>query len=193
MTNSNTNSNQVLSFSASHELFKWFEVHHAKKSELWIKVYKKGSGIQSVSWDDIVTESLCWGWIDGIKKSIDDIAYLQRITPRKAKSSWSKRNRDHVERLLEQNRMKLPGLNQVTAAKEDGRWDAAYRVSEMTVPDDFTQVLELHPEAKQFYSTLTKSHRYIIANGLLSAKKAETRKKRFDKYLTSLIKQLKPS
>ncbi len=158
-----------------------------------MKIFKKNSGIKSVTWDDVVVESLRWGWIDGIKKSIDGQAYLQRITPRKARSSWSKRNTEHVERLINEGRMMEPGLAHVEAAKADGRWDEAYSVKEMTVPDDFLAALESQPCANQFYTTLTKSSRYIIAHGLTSAKKPETRQRRFEKYMAMLALQQKPA
>ena len=166
--------------------------NHASESELLIKIFKKGSGIQSVNWNEVVIESLCWGWIDGIKKSLDDQAYLQRITPRKAKSNWSKRNTEHVERLIIAGRMEKAGLVHVLAAKADGRWENAYSVSAMKVPADFLAALENMPKAKQFYETLTKSNRYIIAYGLASAKKAETRERRFKKFMDMLIREERP-
>lgn len=180
------------SFATPEELAAWLKQNHASATELWIKIFKKASGITSVTWNDVVIESLCWGWIDGIKKSLDDEAYVQRITPRKANSSWSKRNCNHVERLISEGRMQAAGLAQVNAAKEDGRWDNAYSVSEMTVPDDFITALELKPTAKAFYASLTKSSRYVIALGLTSAKRAETRQKRFDKYMAMLENHEKP-
>lgn len=187
-----SNITETISFTSSKELDIWLNRHSASKSELWIKVYKKGSGIASVSWDDIVIECLCWGWIDGIKKSLDDDAYLQRITPRKPKSIWSKRNTEHVERLIAEGRMQKPGLVHVRAAKADGRWQNAYKVSNVTVPDDFLQALESVPSAKAFYAKLPKSSRAIIAHGLNSAKKTETRQKRFKKFIDLMLKEEKP-
>jgi len=147
---------------------------------------------QSVTWDDVVIESLCWGWIDGIKKSFDDQAYLQRVTPRKARSNWSKRNTEHVERLITDGRMTEPGLVHVRAAKADGRWENAYTVSEMEVPADFLAALERKPKAKQHFETLTKSSRSVIAYGLTSAKKPETRQRRFEKFIDMLARKEKP-
>ena len=184
---------KTLTFASSNDLDVWLKKNHTSESELWVKIFKKGSGIPSVTWNDVVIEILCWGWIDGIKKSIDDQAYLQRITPRKAKSAWSKRNRDNVERLISEGRMQEPGLVHVRAAKADGRWENAYSVSEMEVPDDFLAALESKPQAKEFYQTLTKSNRYVIALGLTSAKKAETRQRRFDKYMDMLVREEKPA
>lgn len=182
----------IITFKSAKELAQWLETNHASKSELIVKMFKKGSGIQSVTWNEVVIESLCWGWIDGVKKSLDHHAYLQRITPRKARSNWSKRNTEHVEHLINEGRMKEPGLVHVRAAKEDGRWEKAYTVSDMKVPADFLTALESIPKTKQFYETLNKSNRYVIALGLESAKKPETRQKRFDKFMDMLIREEKP-
>ncbi|MGY5451060.1 YdeI/OmpD-associated family protein [Agarivorans sp. MS3-6] len=183
---------KIITFATSQDLGQWLKVNYACENELWVKIYKKNSGMQSVTWDDVVIEALCWGWIDGVKKSIDDQAYLQRITPRKVRSNWSKRNTEHVERLIAADRMMEPGLVHVRAAKADGRWESAYVVSEMDVPADFITALECTPNAKRFFETLNKSSRYVIAYGLLSAKKPETRQKRFDKFMNMLVNQEKP-
>ncbi|MDO6694259.1 YdeI/OmpD-associated family protein [Aliiglaciecola sp. 3_MG-2023] len=186
------NTLKIKSFAAPAELGQWLKLNHATETELWINIFKKSSGIQSVTWNDVVKEILCWGWIDGIKKSFDAQSYLQRITPRKARSNWSKRNTEHVALLISEGRMMEPGLVYVNAAKADGRWEKAYVVSEIEVPDDFIAALESQPRAKQFFETLNKSNRYVIAYGLTSAKKAETRQRRFTKYMTMLAHQEKP-
>jgi uncharacterized protein YdeI (YjbR/CyaY-like superfamily) len=180
-----------MTFKSSAELSRWLHANHATESELLIKIFKKGSGIVSVNWDDVVIESLCWGWIDGVKRSLDDQAYLQRITPRKARSNWSKRNTEHVERLLIEGRIEEPGLIQVRAAKADGRWENAYTASEIKVPADFLAALDNLPKAKQFYQTLTKTNRYAIAYGLESAKKSKTRQRRFKQFMDKLTRQEK--
>jgi len=183
---------KTMTFKSPKELSKWLQANYATESELLIKIFKKGSGVPSVSWNEVVIESLCWGWIDGVKKSLDDQAYLQRITPRRARGNWSKRNAEHVDRLIIEGRMKEPGLVHVRAAKEDGRWEKAYTASAMKVPEDFLAALESMPEAKQFYEMLTKSNRYAIAYGLESAKKPETRQRRFKKFMDNLIRKEKP-
>jgi uncharacterized protein YdeI (YjbR/CyaY-like superfamily) len=184
---------KIMTFASSQDLCQWLKLNHTIESELWIKIFKKKTGIPTVTWDDVVVEILCWGWIDGIKKSIDDQAYLQRVTPRRARSNWSKRNTEHVNRLISEGRMMKAGLAHVRAAKADGRWNQAYVVSEMTVPADFISALESQPNAKQFFETLTKSSHYVIAYGLTSAKKLETRQKRFVKYLNMLGRAEKPT
>jgi len=183
---------RVMTFATPEDLSEWLKVNHATESELWVKIFKKNTGIQSVTWNDVVIEVLCWGWIDGVKKSIDEHAYLQRITPRTKRSNWSKRNTEHVERLISEGRMKESGLVHVRAAKADGRWENAYVVSEIEVPVDFLAALEHQPKAKQFFDTLNKSNRYVIAYGLTSAKKPETRQRRFTKYMTMLVNEEKP-
>ena len=138
-------------------------------------------------------ESLCWGWIDGLKKSLDDQTYLQRITPRKSRSNWSKRNTEHVERLTVEGTD--AGARSCACSwrrKRDGRWENAYTVSEMKVPADFLAALESMPQAKQFYETLPKSNRYAIAYGLESAKKPETRQRRFNKFMDKLVSRISP-
>ena len=183
---------KIMSFETPKALSEWLKINHASESELWVKIFKKKTGIQSVTWNDVVIEILCWGWIDGIKKSIDDQAYLQRITPRTLRSNWSKRNTEHVERLISEDRMKEAGLVHVRAAKSDGRWENAYAVSEMEIPADFLAKLEGDLNAKQFFETLKKSSRYAIAYGLISAKKSETRERRFKKFMGMLVNEQKP-
>ena len=183
---------KIMTFTTPKGLDEWLKVNHATESELWVKIFKKNTEIQSVTWNDVVVEILCWGWIDGVKKSIDDQAYLQRITPRTARSNWSKRNTEHVERLINEDRMKESGLVHVRAAKADGRWENAYVVSEMEVPADFLAALESKPNVKEFFETLNKSSRYAIAYGLISAKKPDTRMKRFEKFMNMLVHEEKP-
>ncbi len=184
---------KIKAFASPKELGRWLKVNHDSASELWVKIFKKASGIPSVTWNDVVIETLCWGWIDGIKKSLDDDAYLQRITPRRSRSNWSKRNKEHVERLILDGRMREPGLVQVRAAKADGRWENAYApASEMKVPADFLAALKRRPKARQFFETLNKSNRYVIAYGLTSAKRPETRQRRFDQFMDMLVRGEKP-
>lgn len=184
---------RIMSFASSEDLARWLRDNHATETELWVKIFKKHTNILSVTWDDVVIEILCWRWIDGIKKSVDDQAYLQRITPRKTRSNWSKRNQEHVERLIRTGRIQESGLVHVRAAKADGRWEQAYIASQIAVPADFLTALESNPKAKQFFGTLTKSSRYVIAYGLTSAKKPETRLRRFSKFMDCLVREEKPT
>lgn len=179
--------NKIASFATSAELGQWLRRHHATETELWVKIFKKPSGKPSVDWNEVVIESLCWGWIDGIKKPLDAEAYLQRITPRKARSGWSQRNRAHVERLIKAKRMQPPGLEQVRAAQADGRWDNAYApASEMQPPADFLAALELRPQAKQFFATLNRANVYAFCYRIETAKKPETRQRRINQFVQML-------
>jgi uncharacterized protein YdeI (YjbR/CyaY-like superfamily) len=184
-------------FETSESFYEWLRLNHKTETELWLKLYKKGSGIPSIDWNDAVKVALCWGWIDGIKKSVDSECYVQRVTPRRAKSIWSKRNTEHVEALIEQGLMQPAGLALVEAAKADGRWKAAYSISnDNEIPEDFLVAVESstknNEKTKEFFDTISKSSRNIIAYGLTSAKKEETRKKRFDKFLTMLEDNVRP-
>lgn len=180
---------RIRAFETAEAFGQWLQFHHASEPELWLKIFKKGSGQKTITWEEAVIEALCWGWIDSVKKSFDDQAYLQRFTPRKKGSNWSKINREHVERLIAEGRMQEPGLVHVRAAQTDGRWDAAYApASEMTIPDDFLAALEECPAAKAFFETLNRQNRYAIAYRLQTAKKPETRQKRFVQFLNMLEK-----
>ena len=186
-------SKKTRAFKSPQDLHKWLERNHALQDELWIKIFKKGSGVASVTWNEVVIETLCWGWIDGVKMSLDDSAYLQRITPRKPRSAWSRKNTEHVERLIAEARMQEPGLAQVRAAKEDGRWENAYApASEMEVPADFLAAVESRVRIKKFYETLNKTNRYAIAYGLTTAKRPDTRQRRFDKFMDMLRRKEAP-
>tara|TARA_B100001063_G_C16697128_1_gene520457 strand:+ start:562 stop:1152 length:591 start_codon:yes stop_codon:yes gene_type:complete len=184
-------------FETTESFYEWLSINHNTETELWLKIYKKGSGIKSIDWNDAVKMALCWGWIDGIKKSVDTECYVQRLTPRRKKSIWSKRNTEHVEALIEQGLLQKVGLAHVEAAKADGRWQAAYSISnDNEIPEDFLAAVEASTKnngsTKEFFDTLSKSSRNIIAYGLKSAKKEETRKKRFDKFLVMLEEHVKP-
>ena len=183
---------RIHAFEDSAEFWRWLEINHASESELWLKIFKKGSGQKTITWDEAVVEALCWGWIDGVKKSFDEQAYLQRFTPRRKGSNWSKRNREHVERLITEGRMQESGMIHVRAAQADGRWQSAYDPpSEMTVPEDFLAALEERPNAKAFFATLNRQNRYAIAYRLQTAKKPETRQKRFEAFLEMLEREEK--
>jgi uncharacterized protein YdeI (YjbR/CyaY-like superfamily) len=183
---------RIRSFEDAPAFWQWLAQNHDSEPELWLKIYKKGSGQKTIDWEGAVIEALCWGWIDGIKKPLDDQAYLQRFTPRRPGSNWSKRNREHVERLMAEGRMQEPGLIHVRAAQADGRWQSAYApASEMTMPEDFMAALEERPFAKAFFETLNRQNRYAIAYRLQTAKKPETRQKRFDSFLAMLEKEEK--
>jgi uncharacterized protein YdeI (YjbR/CyaY-like superfamily) len=177
-------------FRDAQSLRAWLAKNHETAPELWVRIYKKGSKRASVTWNDCVLESLCFGWIDGQKASLDEAAYLQRLTPRTPKSGWSKKNREHVERLINEGRMTPAGMRQVEAAKADGRWDAAYDgAASMVMPDDFLAVLEQRPDAKAFFQTLNRTNLFSIYHRLTTAKKPETRARRMARIVEQLARR----
>jgi uncharacterized protein YdeI (YjbR/CyaY-like superfamily) len=144
----------------------WMRTNHARETEVWAKIHKKGSGLPTVSVAEALDVVLCWGWIDGIRKSFDEQSFLQRYTPRGKKSMWSQINRDHVARLTEAGRMTPYGQRQVDAAKADGRWDAAYApirsASVATVPDDLRAAIDANPKALKTFKTLGKMNLFAL-------------------------------
>src|SRR5918994_5814704 len=173
---------------ASHDAWEAFlEGQHATSEGLWLKFAKKGSGIESVTYDQAVEVALCYGWIDGQVRKLDEDYYLQRFTPRRARSKWSKINRQKATELIERGEMRPAGLREVERAKADGRWDAAYDApSTAQVPDDLLRELEKNEKAREFFATLNSANRYAILHRIQDAKKPETRARRIEKYVAML-------
>ena len=182
----------VILFEQQKDWAEWLDKHHGSAAGLWLRLAKKDSGIQSITYQEALEVALCYGWIDGQKKSYDESSWLQKFTPRGAKSIWSKINREKAERLIESGQMKPAGLKTVEAAKQDGRWEAAYdSFSSATVPDDFQAELDKNGEAKAFFETLNRQNRYAILFRIQTAKKAETRAKRIRQFIEMLEKKEK--
>ena len=167
----------------------WLKKHHATSDGLWLQIAKKGVEPPSVTYLEAVEIALCWGWIDGQKKGLDDQHFLQRFTPRRARSIWSKINVAKVAALVEAGRMQPPGQVQVEAAKADGRWAQAYdgaRTSSM--PDDLQAALDANPRAKAFFATLNASNRYAVTWRVQTAAKPQTRAKRIAQLVEMLAR-----
>lgn len=178
---------EIIAFKDSAIWRLWLDENHAKIEGVWLRLYKKSSSVPTVSYAEALDEALCYGWIDGQKKSYDEESYLQKFTPRRVRSMWSKRNIEHIQRLTEQGLMMPAGILEVERAKEDGRWAAAYDTpSEMIIPDEFLAELKKHPVAEKFFATLNKANTYAIAWRLQTAKTEETRKRRQDKIIALL-------
>jgi len=176
-----------MAFRDPAELGDWLAEHHQSRSELWVQIFKAGSGFPSVTWADCVVEAIRYGWIDGHKQSLDAASFLQRLTPRKPKSNWSAKNREHATRLIAEGRMTPAGLAHVDAAKADGRWRDAYAGSAaMVIPQDFFDALETMPDARAFFETLDCKNLYPIYYRLQTAKRPETRAKRMAQILAQL-------
>lgn len=177
----------VISFATRDAWEAWLGERHATSSGVWLKLAKKGSGKESVSYPEAVDAALCYGWIDGQADRFDDLHWLQRFTPRKPRSKWSRINRDKATALIEKGRMKPAGLEQVERAKADGRWEAAYEPpSTATVPDDLRRELERNSSAREFFGTLDGANRYAILHRIQDAKRPETRARRVEKYVAML-------
>ena len=165
----------------------WLSANHASQPGLWLRIAKAASPLQSITYAEALDLSLCFGWIDGQKKSHDADSFLQKFTPRQKRSPWSKRNRAHAERLIAAGEMHAAGLAAVAAARADGRWDRAYdSPSTATVPDDLQRALDEHPEAKAFFETLKGTNRYAILYRIQTAVKPETRARRIAEFVAML-------
>lgn len=172
-------------FATTEEWRKWLQTNHASAG-IWMRFYKKGKG-ESINYAQALDEALCFGWIDSQVQKYDDDSYLQKFTPRRPKSIWSKRNIDYVKRLINEGRMTPMGLKEAEAAKADGRWDQAYdSPANMEVSADFLKELEARPKAKAFFESLNKTNTYAIAWRLQTAKTEVTRKRRMQAMIAML-------
>jgi uncharacterized protein YdeI (YjbR/CyaY-like superfamily) len=177
----------VLFFATPDELGAWMDEHAEESDGIWLKFAKKASGIPSVVYADAVEIALCHGWIDGQVKRLDEHYYLQKFTPRRPRSKWSKLNREKAERLIAEGRMGPAGLREVERAREDGRWDEAYdSATTATVPDDFREALDAEPAAREFFESLGNTKRYAFLYRIRDAKRPDTRAKRIAEYVELL-------
>ena len=184
---SGNNDLSVLSFETPDALKIWLEKNYHDSSGIWIKFFKKNSGVLSVNYAQALDEALCFGWIDGQLKTFDTQSYIQKFTPRRARSMWSKRNIEHIKRLEMEGKMRPSGIKEVVDAKGDGRWDRSYdSPSNMTIPKDLMNELSKDSKTAEFFNTLSKANKYAIAWRLQTAKKPETREKR----MKSIIEML---
>ncbi|MET1008492.1 MAG: YdeI/OmpD-associated family protein [Gaiellaceae bacterium] len=177
----------ILTLASEAEWEAWLDAEHATSDGVWLKFAKKGSGVETVVYAEALDVALCYGWIDSQVARLDERFYLQKFTPRRARSKWSQINREKIEALTKEGRMKPAGLEQVELAKADGRWDAAYSSpANIEVPDDLKAALEASPRAAEFWDGLNKSNRFAILYQLQDAKKPETRARRLEKFVGML-------
>ena len=177
----------ILPFESKKKFAEWLAVQHDTSAGVWMKLAKKAAGIPSVTYQEALDVALCYGWIDGQKRSFDDKYFLQKFTPRRPKSIWSKINVEKVERLIASGEMKPAGLKAIEAAKQDGRWAAAYESQKnSSVPEDFQSALEKNKQAKAFFETLHGANRYAFLFRIQTAKKLETRAKRISQFVEML-------
>lgn len=183
----------IVAFETKLAFKRWLEKEHSRSDGIWLKFAKKESGIKSVVYAEALEVALCYGWIDGQIARFDDEYYLQRFTPRRAKSKWSKINREKAEALIRDGKVQPAGLTAIEAAKADGRWDAAYESARnATVPDDLAVALDARPKAKAFFESLTGSRRYSVLYRIQDAKRADTRARRIAKFVADLEKGKSP-
>ena len=169
----------ILAFESSPAFREWLDAHHKNSEGLWLRIFRKSSGNVTVTYQEALDHALCHGWIDGQKKPYDEDSWLQKFTPRRARSAWSKINTERAERLIEAGEMQQSGLEAIEAAKSDGRWQRAYKSQRnSSVPEDFLKALAQDKKAKSFFETLNKANVYSIVYRLETAKKPETRERR---------------
>ena len=174
-------------FRSADEWEKWLDDNHAVSAGVWVKIAKKGSGIESVRYPEVLESALCFGWIDARREALDEQYFLQRFTPRRSRSNWSRKNRETVERLTAEGRVRPAGLAEVERAQADGRWKAAYDSQRyIEVPDDLQRELDARPRAQAFFAGLNSQNRYAILYRLQDAKKPETRARRLAKFVEVL-------
>jgi uncharacterized protein YdeI (YjbR/CyaY-like superfamily) len=174
-------------FASAAEWEEWLEENHAGAEGVWIKMAKKGTGVESVRYPEVLESALCFGWIDGRREALDERYFLQRFTPRRPRSKWSRINRGTAERLIAEGRMRAAGLEEVERAREDGRWEAAYEgPGGITVPEDLQRELDARPQARAFFAGLSSQNRYAILYRLNDAKRPETRARRLAKFVAML-------
>ena len=182
----------VVSFEDTDAWDAWLTAHAAGSPGLWLKIAKKGSAGRSISYSDALDVALCHGWIDGQKGRLDDEYWLQRFTPRKPGSKWSKINTERAAALIESGRMRPAGLHQVERAQADGRWEQAYESqSRVTVPEDLARALAANQRARAFFATLDSTNRYAILYRVGTARRPETRAKRIDTFVAMLSEHKK--
>jgi uncharacterized protein YdeI (YjbR/CyaY-like superfamily) len=166
---------------------RWLQEHHASAADAWVKIAKKGSGVTTVHYPEVLDTAICFGWIDAVRRPLDDTYFLQRFTPRGARSKWSQVNREKAQGLAASGRMRPSGHAQMTAAQADGRWEAAYEPqSRASIPDDLQRALDAEPKAEAFFATLKGQQRYAFLYRLHNVKTEKGRQRRIANYIELL-------
>src|SRR5262245_18502817 len=179
---------KVKTFENAIAFYRWLNVHHHKEDELWIRIYKVGSGLKSITPREAIDVCLCWGWIDAVRKRCDDKSYLQRYTHRRKRSIWSQINVDNVTRLMAEDRITEHGLTAVEAAKADGRWNRAYGSGKnMRTPEDLQAAIDAEPKARRMLSTLSAQNRFALPSRVHNTKTTAGR----DRKIAAFVEMLK--
>jgi uncharacterized protein YdeI (YjbR/CyaY-like superfamily) len=183
----------IIAFETEADWTTWLDAYHTSSQGLWMKIAKKDSGHATISYQEALTVALCFGWIDGQKNKLDDAYWLQKFTPRRARSPWSRINREKAEQLIAQGQMRPAGLAEVERAQADGRWAAAYESQRVIeVPDDLQAALHENPAAQALFDRLNSANRYVVLYEITTAKKPETRQRRLEKFIAMLNAGKKP-
>jgi uncharacterized protein YdeI (YjbR/CyaY-like superfamily) len=178
---------KVKTFKDGGSFYAWLAKHHASEDEIWIKIHKTSSGLKSIAPKEAIDAVLCWGWIDGVRKSLDETSYLQRYTPRTKKSIWSEINKQNVARLIREGRMTEHGEKQVEAAKADGRWQRAYKSGQnMKIPPDLQAAIDAEPKARAMLPKLSAQNRFALAFRVHNMKTEAGRKKKIETFVAML-------
>ena len=175
-----------MEFRTAESFYKWLARNHDKADEVWIKIHKVGSGLKSITPAEAIDVALCWGWIDGLRRGCDDKSFLQRYSPRTKKSVWSQINVDNVARLIEEGRMTRHGLEQVEAAKADGRWARAYRSKGSTVPADLQAAIDAEPKARRTFDKLNAQNRFALVFRTQNMKTEAGRRRKIESFVDML-------
>ena len=183
---------EIIAFESQSDFENWLDKNHHLTVGLWLRFYKKNSNVKSVTYNEALNIALCYGWIDGQLKKLDEISYIQKFTPRRVKSMWSKRNVEKAIQLINENKMRPSGLAEIEKAKLNGSWDIAYdSPGKMDVPDDFITQISKNEKAYAFFKTLNKTNLYTIGWRLQTAKTPEIRLKRMNIIIEKLEKEEK--
>ncbi len=177
----------ILTLKSQLEWERWLSKNYSQIEGVWVRFYKKSSGLQTFNYDEALDEALCYGWIDGQTKSFDERSYLQKFTPRRKRSPWSQINKGHIDRLTKVGKMKPSGISEVERAKDDGRWESAYASPKnTTIPKDFETAILKDKKSKESWEKLNKTNRFAMIFQINNAKKEETRTRRIEKFIEML-------
>ena len=177
---------KVRAFKTAESFYTWLGRHHGKADEVWIKIHKAGSGLRSITPKEAIDVVLCWGWIDGLRKGLDDRSFLQRYSPRGRRSVWSQINVANVARLIDEGRMTEYGLREVEAAEADGRWARAYRSKGATIPADLKAAIDAEPKARRLFDKLSAQNRFALIFRVQNMKTEAGRRKKIETFVAML-------
>jgi uncharacterized protein YdeI (YjbR/CyaY-like superfamily) len=183
----------VIGFASREQWRRWLAEHHESSDGVRVKMARKATGLRTVTLAEAVEVALCYGWIDGQGKRLDDEFWTVRFTPRRPRSRWSRINRDRALELIDRGEMQPAGMREIERAQADGRWDAAYEpASTAAVPDDLQRALDAEPRARETFAALDSRNRYAVLHRIAEARRPETRARRIEKHVAMLAEGRSP-